>query len=34
MKRIILILLALLILTGCGAYKPAGEPTGNAELDA
>lgn len=34
MKRFLLILLALLLLTGCGAYKPAGEPTGNAELDA
>ena len=35
MKRICLLLLILtLLLTGCGGYKPTGEPTGNEELDA
>ena len=35
MKRFAAILLCLmLLLTGCGAYTPAGEATGNAELDA
>ena len=34
MKRFAAILLLLtLLLTGCGAYTPAGEPTGNADLD-